>query len=131
MKKLPCGSKCLLIISIFAQAAAVWPQVTPPSPPKVAANQLDKKLNDQEIRGEGIFMQRCAVCHIAKSPTRKSAAAIPGFGPSLNGLMKDAKPMKPSEVRKIILKGGPKMPGFEYGLETREVDDLIAYLKTL
>jgi len=29
------------------------------------------------------------------------------------------------------LKGGPRMPGFQYGLTPNEVDDLVAYLKTL
>jgi len=38
---------------------------------------------------------------------------------------------KERAVREIILKGGPRMPGFQYGLTPNEVDDLVAYLKTL
>jgi hypothetical protein len=34
-------------------------------------------------------------------------------------------------LRGFILKGGPDMPGFQYGLDASEVDELIAYLKTI
>ena len=42
-----------------------------------------------------------------------------------------ADPAQMELLRGLILKGSPNMPGFQYGLEPKEMDDLIAYLKTL
>jgi hypothetical protein len=49
----------------------------------------------------------------------------------LTGLFKEAGLDKMKLLRGSILKGSPNMPGFQYGLEPKEVEDLIAYLKTL
>jgi len=48
-----------------------------------------------------------------------------------DGLFKEAGPDKMKLLKGSILKGSPNMPGFQYGLEPKEVEDLIAYLKTL
>lgn len=53
------------------------------------------------------------------------------IGPSLSGQFKDVDAGQLKILRGFILKGGPDMPGFQYGLEPKDVDDLIAYLKTL
>ena len=86
------------------------------------------QLSDQERRGEGFFLQRCSLCHL---PRKLKFGSPPVIGPSLAGLFKDATPEQMKVLRGFILKGGPNMPGFQYGLEPREIDDLIAYLKTL
>jgi mono/diheme cytochrome c family protein len=86
------------------------------------------KLSEQETRGEGLFRQRCSLCHLPRKLKFGSPAVI---GPDLTGLFKEAGPDKQKLLRASILKGGPDMPGFQYGLEPKEVDDLIAYLKTL
>ena len=85
-------------------------------------------LSDEARRGEGLFLQRCSLCHL---PRKLKFGSPPVIGPSLNGQFKDASPDQMKVLRGFILKGGPDMPGFQYGLEPREVDDLIAYLKTL
>jgi mono/diheme cytochrome c family protein len=86
------------------------------------------KLTEQETRGEGLFRQRCSLCHLPRKLKFGSPAVV---GPDLTGLFKEAGPDKQKLLRGTILKGGPEMPGFQYGLEPKEVDDLIAYLKTL
>ena len=86
------------------------------------------KLNEQETRGENLFRQRCSLCHLPRKLKFGSPAVI---GPDLAGLFKEASPDKMKLLRGAILKGSPDMPGFQYGLEPKEVDDLIAYLKTL
>jgi mono/diheme cytochrome c family protein len=93
-----------------------------------AAAASSTKLNEQETRGENLFRQRCSLCHLPRKLKFGSPAVI---GPDLAGLFKEASPDKMKFLRGTILKGGPEMPGFQYGLESREVDDLIAYLKTL
>jgi mono/diheme cytochrome c family protein len=86
------------------------------------------KLSEQESRGENFFRQRCSLCHLPRNLKFGSPATI---GPNLSGVFKEAGPDQQKLLRGIILKGSPNMPGFQYGLEPREVDDLIAYLKTL
>jgi mono/diheme cytochrome c family protein len=87
-----------------------------------------EKLSEQERRGEGLFLQRCSLCHL---PRKLKFGSPPVIGPSLSGQFKDATPDQSKILRGFILKGGPNMPGFQYGLEPKEVDDLISYLKTL
>lgn len=93
------------------------------STPRTAAN-----LSDEERRGEGLFLQRCSLCHL---PRKLKFGSPPVIGPSLSGQFKDATPEQMKTLRGFILKGGPDMPGFQYGLEPKEIDDLVAYLKTL
>jgi mono/diheme cytochrome c family protein len=87
-----------------------------------------EKLSDEARRGEGLFLQRCSLCHL---PRKLKFGSPPVIGPSLSGQFKDAGPDQLKILRGFILKGGPDMPGFQYGLEPKEVDDLIAYMKTL
>ena len=87
-----------------------------------------EKLSEEARRGEGLFLQRCSLCHL---PRKLKFGSPPVIGTSLSGQFKDATPDQMKVLRGFILKGGPDMPGFQYGLEPREVDDLIAYLKTL
>ena len=87
-----------------------------------------EKLTEQARRGEGLFLQRCSLCHL---PRKLKFGSPPVIGPSLTGQFKDAAPDQLKILRGFILKGGPDMPGFQYGLEPKEVDDLIEYLKTL
>src|SRR5262252_6099709 len=84
------------------------------------------KLSEQESRGEGLFLQRCSLCHL---PRKLKFGSPPVVGPNLTGLFKEADADQQKFLRGFILKGDPKMPGFQYGLEANEVDDLIAYLK--
>lgn len=87
-----------------------------------------EKFTQQEGRGEGLFLQRCSLCHL---PRKLKFGSPPVVGPSLSGLFKEADADQQKFLRVVILKGDAKMPGFQYGLEANEVDDLIAYLKTL
>jgi mono/diheme cytochrome c family protein len=105
------------------RASRLPAQNTPATAPSSPA-----KLSEQETRGEGLFRQRCSLCHLSRILKFGSPAVI---GPNLSGLFKEAGPDKQKLLRGSILKGGPDMPGFQYGLEPKEVDDLIAFLKTL
>ena len=86
-------------------------------------------LNEQQERGRGLFFQRCALCHLP--PQEIKPQMRPSSGPILNGLLNDATPQKEKAFREYILKGGPGMPGFQYALKADEVDDLMAFSKTL
>ena len=112
------------LASLFSGGTTCLPAQSKPA----AALPAAEKLNEQETRGEGLFLQRCSLCHL---PRKLKFGSPPVIGPSLSGQFKDAAPDQLKVLRGFILKGGPDMPGFQYGLEPKEVDDLVAYLKTL
>lgn len=116
---------CILTAQMFysPRLGRLFAQNTPG-----AAAASPAKLNEQETRGENLFRQRCSLCHL---PRKLKFGSPPVVGPDLTELFKEAGPDKMKLLRGTILKGGPDMPGFQYGLEPKEVDDLIAYLKTL
>ena len=89
-------------------------------------------LNDQQRTGRNLFIKNCSLCHLPHKTENKSTDPGPAIGPLLNGLFHGQKPLSEQVVRTFILRGVPdKMPGFQYGLEPKEIDDIIAYLKTL
>jgi mono/diheme cytochrome c family protein len=86
-------------------------------------------LNEQQTRGEGLFMQRCSLCHLLR---HTKAPPPPTVGPDLSGVFKDITPdQQQGLVDLFILKGTARMPGFKYALDQKELDDLVSFLKTL
>ncbi len=81
-------------------------------------------------RGQALFLQRCALCHLSPDGWRKSGLA-PSIGPRLNNVMRDGSADRETAVRERIRTGSASMPGFQYGLDAQQLDSLIAYLKTL
>ena len=112
-----------IVIFVFGNSTLLLGQRGPATSPSSAA-----KLSEQERRGEGLFLQRCSLCHL---PRTLKFGSPPTVGPNLSGLFKEASSEQENVFRGFILKGSPNMPGFQYGLEPREVDDLIVFLKTL
>jgi mono/diheme cytochrome c family protein len=82
--------------------------------------------------GKKIFEQDCSSCHYAHRTTRK-------VGPGLKGLFQKAKlpngdKMTTENVREWIdtgHRGMPAMPPFQNKLDKQQINNLIAYLKTL
>jgi len=82
-------------------------------------------LNEQERSGEALFLQNCPLCHVPS--TQKRTLGIQG--PVLRGLY--GSDADTSLLREFIQRGVPgKMPSFRYDLEPKQIDDIIAYLKT-
>jgi mono/diheme cytochrome c family protein len=91
-------------------------------------------LTEQEVRGAGVFFQRCSLCHLAKTTGAGGSkfCCVASLGPNLSGRFKNITPDEEQAFRAIILNGGPTyMPSWKYGLTPNEIDDIIAYLKTL
>ncbi len=75
--------------------------------------------------GQEVFQHSCMQCH-AVIESQYS------FGPNLSGELKKPHPRKTlAEVKEIIKNGKGKMPGFGDKLQSPEMEDLIAYLRTL
>jgi mono/diheme cytochrome c family protein len=92
------------------------------------------KLTEQESRGAGLFIQRCSLCHLAKTfgAGGSKFCCVASLGPNLSGLFRNLAPDQEQAFRDIILNGGPTyMPAWKYGLAPEEIDSIIAYLKTL
>jgi mono/diheme cytochrome c family protein len=71
----------------------------------------------------------CSVCHEAASAEKK-------MGPGLKGLSKKAKlsnGRKPTDavLKELLLKGGGGMPGYEESMKPADVENMLAYLRTL
>lgn len=75
--------------------------------------------------GQETFNKNCLACHAL-------VAGQVGFGPNLNGELKKPHPRKtPAEARTIIKEGKNKMPAWGTKLSESEIDNVIAYLKTV
>ncbi|MGH9524182.1 MAG: c-type cytochrome [Terriglobales bacterium] len=89
----------------------------------------DLGLNAQQILGRRMFEQHCAECHFAYISRNLR-------GPSLEALFKkqympSGTPANDDRVRDVIVMGHGTMPAFGRVLSDQQVDDLIAYLRTL
>ena len=76
--------------------------------------------------GKKLFVQRCSVCHMPPlGPGEPSS-----YAKSLAGVVKSKE--TEAAARDVIQKGVPtRMPGFQYGLTSTEIDHVVAYLGTL
>lgn len=76
--------------------------------------------------GKKLFIQRCSVCHLpplGPGEPRSLARSLAGFVKT-----REAE----SVVRQIVQNGIPsRMPGFKYGLESHEIDQIVAYVSSL
>jgi mono/diheme cytochrome c family protein len=86
-------------------------------------------------KGQRIFEDDCSICHYADRADNK-------LGPGMKGLFKNQllpvshKPATEENIREQISKGNPQgkpmpMPAFGDQLNAEQMDDLVAYLKTL
>jgi mono/diheme cytochrome c family protein len=106
-------------------------QQNAPAPPKVVANDYDMRkaatpasLSDVELTGKKLFVQRCALCHdLLGQP------ATTTVGPWIDGEIVKAR--GEDAVRQKIADGSQRMPGWRFTLEAKQIDSVIAYLKTV
>jgi mono/diheme cytochrome c family protein len=107
------------IVSPIALAAQ---ESAPATPQKRIA--LRPVLNEQQKKGEALFVQNCPLCHVSSNQKKRLGIQ----GPVLQGLFTEET--DEDTLRQVIQQGIPeKMPGFRYALEPKQIDDLIAFLK--
>ena len=76
------------------------------------------QLNEQQLRGQKVFMTYCNKCH---------PGGEAGLGPALSN-----KPVPGFTIRLQIRKGFGAMPAFkENVISDEQLDDLMAYINTL
>ena len=75
-------------------------------------------LSDTQLKGRSLFTQRCAYCHEQRGVINIGNDHIEATGEA--------------NARQRILEGLPRqMPGFQYTLELSQVDQILAFLKTV
>lgn len=82
------------------------------------------QVPDDVFRGRVLWVQRCALCH--------DGVGQPSYhtmGPWLDADI--VKSLGDTAVRAIIAAGTARMPEFRYDLDARQVNDLLAFLRTV
>lgn len=80
--------------------------------------------------GEAIFKKNCLMCHHPDKTTKKLGPGLKGLF-TLKELPESKKPLTEELIRDQIVNGTEKMPAFGKKLSSEQIDNLIAYLKTL
>lgn len=124
------GRALLLISSVLLVIpATVSLQAQQPPPTVIPGYLAGLDTNAAQLRrGEATFYRDCSLCHL---PRIRKGGTTPGPGPSLSGLLKTADKAFEGRVREFIMIGSDRMPGWQYSLKPAEIDDVIAYVKTL
>ena len=117
----------LLALGLFGFTTGLMAQSSKPG----STFKPNPNLNEQQKRGQFLFLERCALCHVPKYGKDVSTPRIPPVWFNLEGLFKNADPDQEKTVREQILNGSDRMPGWKYTLGPKQIDDIIAYLKTL
>jgi mono/diheme cytochrome c family protein len=92
--------------------------------------QSSRALTSQEQHGERIFSANCAICHRPNSTDALN-------GPGLKGLYKkqflpsSGLKLSDTQVRETIVHGRKNMPPMGALMNDEQINDLIAFLKTL
>ena len=86
------------------------------------AASAQNTLTAQQRHGRQILTQNCNLCHLPQSPGEKT------YGPILN---KAAANGDDALMKEVILNGLVRMPAWKYTLSSSDVDDIIAYVRTL
>ena len=116
----------MLALAVAAVAQATRNGEAFSSTPTVEREHYDTRvfmaplmLTDAQLDGRRLVAQRCANCH-AGNPRQP--------GPPLGKQIVESR--GDAFVRDKVKKGSTLMPGFEFTLEPRQIDDIIAFLKT-
>jgi mono/diheme cytochrome c family protein len=94
--------------------------------PRSLSSADNKKATD----GQAVYKKNCNLCHFPDKADKK-------LGPGLKDLFRNKelpqshKPVTEVAVREQVEKGSKAMPGFGKKLSAEEIDNLMAYLKTL
>lgn len=76
------------------------------------------------FRGRVLWVQKCAFCHDGLGqPTYKT------MGPWLDGDL--VRTLSDKVIRVVVKNGSANMPAFKYGLSEAQLDDILAFLKTV
>ena len=86
------------------------------------AASAQQSLTPQQAHGRMILTQNCNICHLPQSPGSAT------YGPRLS---KSSANGDDNLMRQVIQTGLVNMPGWRYTLSDSDINDVIAYVRTL
>ena len=96
-------------------------------PPAAAA-----PLTADQKAGRSIFQTRCAMCHVGQAPASEMATPAEQRRPATMGpLLSKASTANDAVVRQKIKDGSARMPGYKYTFNDAQVEQVIAFMKTV
>ena len=81
-------------------------------------------LSEEAYRGRTVWLQRCAYCHDGVGNISYNTMGSWLGAETVQVLTEPA-------MRAIIAAGTERMPGFSYALQPKQMDDLMAFIKTI
>jgi cytochrome c len=118
----------VLGMATLAVAGALLAQDPPAK--RTSASGGSKSSAAAVARGKDVFEKKCALCHNADSDAKK-------IGPGLKGLSKrgtfsvNNNKVTTGSLKTWIENGDSLMPPFKEVLEPAQINDVVAYVKTL
>jgi mono/diheme cytochrome c family protein len=108
------------------------------SEPKVVRTDYDmgkvvlpSSLGEDELKGRQLFARECGICHDwpRGAPLAGGGGRGGPMGPWVD--QETIKRVGEADVRAKIMTGSRQMPGFQYNLQPTQIDQIVAYLKTV
>jgi mono/diheme cytochrome c family protein len=89
-------------------------------------------LNLNEKSGRSIFQTRCAMCHVGQQPASEMANPAAERRPATLGpLLSKTNASDETKLRLKIKDGSRLMPGYKHTLNDQQIDQVIAFMKTI
>jgi mono/diheme cytochrome c family protein len=94
--------------------------------------QSSPTLTEAEKVGRKVFQTRCAMCHVGQEPASEMATPAGERRPGTMGpLLSKANTADENRLRTKIKDGSRLMPGYKHTLTDGQIDQVIAFLKTV
>ena len=132
----------LFSLSLAALQLPIPSPVEPDSPeivvteydlePLITNREQDEQrleANDAETMGEALYVWKCATCHDPRGQRPIVNRAEGWVGPWVDA--DTVSDLGEDGMRDMINIGTARMPGWQYTLSEEQVDQIIAYLKTV
>jgi mono/diheme cytochrome c family protein len=94
--------------------------------------QSSPPLGDAEKAGRKIFQTRCAMCHVGQEPAVEMSSPNAERRPATMGpLLSRANTTNETALKQKIKDGSVKMPAYKYALTDQQIDQVVAFMKTI
>jgi cytochrome c2 len=114
---------------VLASSLAFAQSGSKPAPSKKQAAAPASAAKGDVTKGKEVFETYCEICHYAETTEKK-------IGPGMMGLYErgkfaDGKKVDDQSMRRWIEEGGKDMPEFKSQINSSQMADLIAFLRSL
>jgi mono/diheme cytochrome c family protein len=110
-----------VLAQVSILTAAIGAQQAPSPAPRTPA----------ETTGRSIFQTRCAMCHVGQEPATEMAKESARRPATLGPLLSKANASDETKLRQKIKDGSRLMPGYKHTLTDEQIDQVIAFMKTI